>query len=113
MTFGERLAQLSGKSGVSVAVMLAAIGTGATFGSVLVNYSGLPTGTVSEHLLVNRAVTAPITLINTSGSSGYKGKLYYPVEDSNKQLLELREQEDEEIAMMLVEAFLITRSMRS
>lgn len=53
MTTGERLTQLSGLSGVTAAVMLLAIGSGATTGAALVNYSGLPTGTAAQHLLVD------------------------------------------------------------
>ena len=62
ISVGDRLKQLSGMSGVTVGAMLLAIGTGATVGAILVNYSGLPTGTVAQHLLVDRAAHhAPAT----------------------------------------------------
>ena len=51
MTAADRLKQLSKLAGVSAAVMLLTIGTGATAGEALVNYSGLSTGTATEHIL--------------------------------------------------------------
>lgn len=61
MTAGERLIALSGLSGVSAAVMLQAIGSGATTGAALVNYSGLSSGTAAQHLLtdVSRETVTP------------------------------------------------------
>jgi len=56
-TVAERLKTLSGMSGATVAVMLLAIGTsGNTMASRLVSYSGLPTGSVVEHLLYEHAI---------------------------------------------------------
>ena len=52
-TVGARLKLLSGMSNATVGAMLLAIGTGATVGAVLANYSGLATGTVAQHLLVD------------------------------------------------------------
>jgi hypothetical protein len=54
MTTGERLAQISGLTGVTAAAMLLAVGVGATAGAALVNYSHLSTATAEEHLLVDR-----------------------------------------------------------
>lgn len=59
MTAGERLAQISGLSGVSAAAMLLAIGTGATAGALLVDYSGLESGTAAEHLLTDASIVVP------------------------------------------------------
>ena len=56
MTFGERLKKLSGLSNATVGAMLLTIGTGTTVGVILVNYSRLSTGTVSQHLLVDKVV---------------------------------------------------------
>ena len=58
MTAAERLQQLSSLAGVSAAVMLLTIGTGATAAEALVDYSGLPSGTAAEHLLVDHATGA-------------------------------------------------------
>ena len=52
MTAAERLALLAGASGAA-GVLLLTIGTGATAGEALVDYSGLPSGTAAEHLLVD------------------------------------------------------------
>ena len=54
MTAAERLAYLAGTTGTAAALLLA-IGTGATAGTALVDYSGLPTGTAAEHLLAEHA----------------------------------------------------------
>lgn len=54
-TAAERLVQLAGRTGTAAALLLA-IGTGATAGEALVNYSGLPSGTAAQHLLAERAV---------------------------------------------------------
>lgn len=53
MTAAERLVQLAGRTGTAAALLLA-IGTGATAGEALVNYSGLPSGTAAQHLLQDR-----------------------------------------------------------
>ena len=55
MTSGERLQQISGLSGVTAAVMLLAIGSGATTGDALRDYSGLSSGTAEQMLLVDVA----------------------------------------------------------
>lgn len=59
-TAGERLVALAGSTGTSAALLLL-IGSGATAGAALVNYSGLATGTAAEHLLADRAATQPTT----------------------------------------------------
>lgn len=59
MTAGDRLALVSGLSGVTAAAMLAAIGAGATTGDALVNYSGLASATAAVHLLTDIAPSAP------------------------------------------------------
>lgn len=51
-TAAERLALLAGTSGAA-GVLLLTIGTGATAAEALVDYSGLPTATAAEHLLVD------------------------------------------------------------
>jgi hypothetical protein len=58
MTAGERLRALAGVSGTAGALLLM-IGTGATSGAILVDYSQLPTGTAAQHLLVDRVTTPP------------------------------------------------------
>lgn len=50
-TAAQRLATLSGLSGVSAAQMLRQIAAGATAGAMLVAYSGLPSATAATHLL--------------------------------------------------------------
>ena len=57
MTAGQRLQSLSGLAGVSAAVMLLSIGSGATAGAALVNYSSLATGTAAVHLLTDVVVS--------------------------------------------------------
>jgi hypothetical protein len=52
-TYGARLRQLAGTIGTAAA-LLGMIGQGATAGEMLVDYSGLPTGTASEHILTDR-----------------------------------------------------------
>lgn len=54
LTVGDRLKQLSGLSGATVGAMLLAIGSGTTMAGCLVSYSGLASGTVAEHLRVDR-----------------------------------------------------------
>lgn len=62
-TVGTRLKELSGLSGATVGQMLFAIGGGATtFQSALVAYSGLVTGTVAQHLMVD--------VVRVSGNGG-------------------------------------------
>lgn len=56
ITVGGRLKALSGLAGTTVGQMLQAIGSGATMAQCLVSYSGLASGTVAAHLLVDRAV---------------------------------------------------------
>ena len=58
MTAAERLKQLSGLAGASAAVMLLAIGTGATAGEILASQSGLASATAAEHLLAEREQVA-------------------------------------------------------
>ena len=60
MTAAERLLALAGTTGTAAALLLA-IGTGATAGAALVDYSGLASATAAEHLLVDAAPTQPIT----------------------------------------------------
>ena len=78
MTFGERLKALSGLSNATVGAMLLAIGTGAAVSAVLVSYSGLSTGTVSQHLLVDKV------------KSGGGGKLYFPKKQETEEEKRLR-----------------------
>lgn len=64
MTAGDRLKQLSGLAGVTAAVMLLTIGSGATAGAALVDYSKLPSATAAVHLLTD------ITVVSGGGSGG-------------------------------------------
>lgn len=50
MTAADRLIALAGTTGTAAALLLA-IGTGATAGAALVDYSGLPSATAAVHLL--------------------------------------------------------------
>lgn len=62
-TTAERLQELSGLSGVSAAEHLKAIaGAAGVAGVLLVAYSGLSTGTATEHLLVDTSVEPPVGL---------------------------------------------------
>lgn len=56
MTAGERLVALAGHGGTAAALLLA-IAQGATTGNALVNYSGLPTATASQHLGVTKQIS--------------------------------------------------------
>jgi hypothetical protein len=53
-TAGERLRQLAG-SGGSAGALLLMISSGATAGSALVAYSGLPVGSAADHLMADMA----------------------------------------------------------
>ena len=53
-TAAERLVALSGRGTTTAAAHLLAIGIGLTAGAALVNYSGLTSGTATEHLLTER-----------------------------------------------------------
>lgn len=52
MTAGERLRALAGQAGAAGALLLM-IGSGASSGAALVDYSGLATGTAADHLLAD------------------------------------------------------------
>lgn len=60
MTAGERLVLLAGTGGVA-ATLLLAIGSGATSGAALVNYSQLASGTAAEHLLVDHVAEVDVS----------------------------------------------------
>ena len=68
MTAGERLRLLAGAGGAA-GVLLLAIGSGATAGAALVDYSQLPTGTAEQHLLVDRIAVHPSTQFLYGGYS--------------------------------------------
>jgi hypothetical protein len=74
-TVGARLKVLSGMSNATVGAMFLAIGSGATVGAILVNYSGLPTGTVAQHLLVDHVISQPVTH-GGGGGGKHKGDWY-------------------------------------
>ena len=57
-TVGARLVQLAGRPGTAAA-LLRLIGTAETAGAALVNYSGLASGTMIDHLVVNRHAAVP------------------------------------------------------
>lgn len=54
-TAAARLVSLAGTTGTA-ATLLLLIGSGATAGAALVNYSGLPSATAATHLLTDHAV---------------------------------------------------------
>jgi len=58
MTAGQRLNALAGSGTAGVLLLL--IGSGATAGAALVNYSGLPTGTAAQHLLTDHVVSSTL-----------------------------------------------------
>lgn len=58
MTAAERLLALAGTTGTAAALLLA-IGTGATAGAALVDYSGLASATAAEHLLEDVISSSP------------------------------------------------------
>jgi hypothetical protein len=53
-TAGERLRQLAGTDRAAGALLLM-IGSGATAGAALVDYSGLSIGSAAEHLMTDKA----------------------------------------------------------
>lgn len=55
MTAAERLLQLAGTTGTAAALLLS-IGSGATAGEALNDYSSIESGTAAEHLLSERVV---------------------------------------------------------
>jgi hypothetical protein len=61
MTAAERLIALAGQTGTAAALLLL-IGTGATAGEALVDYSELATGTAEQHLLVDKSIITPPTV---------------------------------------------------
>lgn len=69
MTAAERLLALAGATGTAAALLLA-IGSGATAGAALVDYSGLPTGTAATHLLTD----AEVATTSPAGGSSTKAK---------------------------------------
>jgi hypothetical protein len=58
-TAGDRLATIAKTAGTA-ATLLALLGSGATAGALLVDYSGLETGTAAQHLLVDVDQTEPV-----------------------------------------------------
>jgi hypothetical protein len=60
-TAGDRLRQLAGSSGAAGALLLM-IGSGATSGAALVNYSGLLDSSAAAHLLADHAASPAPTL---------------------------------------------------
>lgn len=74
MTAGERLAFLAKTTGTAGALLLL-IGSGATAGAALVDYSQLPSGTAAAHLLTDMASAQVV-----SGGWSYS----YPIK-SNKR----------------------------
>lgn len=57
-TAGARLRALAGQDGPAGALLIM-IGSGATAGAALVNYSGLLTGSAADHLLAERPAQWP------------------------------------------------------
>ncbi len=111
MTAAERLKQLSGLAGVSAAMMLLAISTGATASDLLVNYSKLSSGTAAEHLLVDASIVEQVAakpkLVITNSVSGLNTKLHLAelskLEQVNKDLKFKNEliRQDEELLTII------------
>lgn len=53
-TAADRLVYLAGTTGASSSLLLL-IGSGATSGDALVNYSGLSSGTAADHLMASKS----------------------------------------------------------
>jgi hypothetical protein len=87
MTAAERLIALAGQTGTAAALLLL-IGTGATAGDTLVDYSGLETGTAAQHLLADQADHQS----NEVHGGGKKSRWSMSIEDVQKhwELLDLR-----------------------
>lgn len=66
-TAAERLVQIAGTTGTA-ATLLLLIGSGATAGAALVDYSGLASATAAQHLLSESAVAPAPTF---SGGARY------------------------------------------
>jgi len=97
MTAGDRLRFLAGQAGAAGALLLL-IGSGATAGDALVDYSGLPTGTAAQHLLADNLTTDEGGIGH--GGIGHGGKKHeltqsekQRLRDRAQTLLELRELE--------------------
>lgn len=69
-TAAERLLHLAGHGGTAAALLLA-IGTGATTGAALTNYSGLPVGTAAAHLLMDKTAVPPAPTFGSGGGASY------------------------------------------
>lgn len=95
MTAAERLAQLAGHGGTAAALLLV-IGTGATAGVALVDYSQLLTGSAATHLLTDIAVPPAPTF---SGGGG--GGLTRYTTPMRQALLRDRRERDEELLILL------------
>ncbi len=68
-TVGARLVQLAGRPGTAAA-LLRLIGAAETAGAALVNYSGRSSGTMIDHLAVNRHPAVPPAPTFGGGSGG-------------------------------------------
>lgn len=99
MTTGERLRLLAGAGGAA-GVLLLVIGTGATAGEALVNYSQLPTGTAAQHLLMDVHVEPPIVqpaLSYGGGSSVIWNKISKTYSNNEKlRLRKVKKRRDED-----------------
>lgn len=69
-TAAERLLHLAGHGGTAAALLLA-IGTGATTGAALANYSQLPAGTAAAHLLMEKTAVPPAPTFGSGGGASY------------------------------------------
>ena len=83
MTAAERLLQLAGSSGVAAALLLS-IGSGATAGDALNDYSSIESGTAAEHLLSERV--APMASLG--GFSPVKQKKPKPAQELTETIEE-------------------------
>ena len=95
MTAAQRLAQLSGLTGVSAAEHLKRIALAAgVAGALLVAYSGLPAGSAAQHLLTDRSVVQSLP----TGSGG--GAAAGVAQDDDKTWrIERKQRIDKEQAM--------------
>lgn len=96
-TAGARLAQLAGISGAA-GVLLLAIGSGATAGAALVNYSGLPSATAAQHLEFTKTQKGGIVPYQDHDD---RGRQAY-IRDIERRLSEVYREDDEKILAVIM-----------
>lgn len=85
-TAADRLAYLAGAAGAAGALLLA-VGSGATAGAALVDYSQLVIATAAQHLLAEHATPALPVMSGGHGGRPYKRRLPHPREEDEALLL--------------------------